>query len=286
MKLTNKTLVAHGRNEFVEFLAHHYPEGEELSIIFQNPACPIDLLHWASNWLDLTEEEKEAYTKACCIEDSTDIWQCYNVKSSSRVVFSKDIDKSSFVFKSQEVVGGRNIVSSEGVYFSNDVFMSFFVDGCSKIWKCSNANASYNISNSKSITTSKNVANSSAVFDSREITNCSNIYGSLFCANSKELKNCMFCNGLEHASYHIFNKPVEKQYFELFAQQYRKYAPDLLSFVNYFPGELYGSLPSVNNRIDVWYSSLSEKFLKWAKTLPNFDPMILYNITLLPDILK
>jgi hypothetical protein len=60
-----------------------------------------------------------------------------------------------------------------------------------------------------------------------------------------------------------------------------------LTFVKDWPEQLLVAYsPTLIARPDKWYGSISDKFWKWARTLPNFDPIALYNIVLLPEILK
>ena len=61
---------------------------------------------------------------------------------------------------------------------------------------------------------------------------------------------------------------------------------DLLSFVDKWPSEILtkDNLPKVND-FDKWFLPIPNKFWKWARTLPNFDSMLIYDITMLPEIL-
>jgi hypothetical protein len=136
------------------------------------------------------------------------------------------------------------------------------------------------------IADSKSVIDSFSVFDSSEIINCSNVFESYFCKDSMGIKHCMFCQDIEDAEYCIFNKPIDKKYFELIEKQYLKYLTELLDFIRDWPKDLTvrsGETPT--RKFDDWYHSISPRFWKWARTLPNFDAMLLYNITMLPQIL-
>jgi hypothetical protein len=96
----------------------------------------------------------------------------------------------------------------------------------------------------------------------------------------------MFCDGLEDAEYCIFNVPIDKERYEIIEKQYKKYLTELLAFVRDWPEELATNeivLPT--KKFDDWYYPISEKFWKWARTLPGFDSVILYRITLLSDFI-
>ena len=160
------------------------------------------------------------------------------------------------------------------------------INECQKIFRGLNINESINICNSTMIVRSKNVVDSVNIFDSSEIIKCNQVLNSYFCQNCKEIKNCMFCENLEGAEYYIFNKPVDKKYFEFFEKQYLKYLTEPLDFVRDWPENLLAAIRVTPTRkFDDWYHPISKKFWKWARTLPNFDPMILYNITMLPEFL-
>ena len=97
----------------------------------------------------------------------------------------------------------------------------------------------------------------------------------------------MFCWGLSDSEYCIFNKKVEKEFYELFEKQYKKHLNCELNFVENWPEQLIKPLScSLNKVFARWYSTLPTSFLQWVKTLPNCDVMALYDITMLPDILS
>jgi hypothetical protein len=56
----------------------------------------------------------------------------------------------------------------------------------------------------------------------------------------------MFCNGLQNAEYCIFNKPVNKQRFDLFLQQYNSFMTTELAFSPHWPNYcLVETLPKI-----------------------------------------
>jgi hypothetical protein len=59
----------------------------------------------------------------------------------------------------------------------------------------------------------------------------------------------------------------------------------LLNFVRDWPEHLLTEFVPETNKFNCWYTSISEKFWKWVRTLPNFDSMLIYDITMLPEIL-
>jgi hypothetical protein len=124
-------------------------------------------------------------------------------------------------------------------------------------------------------------------FDCSEIIQSKNLENCYFCNKCLNSKFLMFCNEISDAEYHIFNKPVTKRQFELFARQYKDFMKEELTFVSSWPNEtLIEIMPELLVNFSQWYSSIPSKFWKWARTLPNYDPMLLYTITMNPSFLK
>jgi hypothetical protein len=66
-------------------------------------------------------------------------------------------------------------------------------------------------------------------------------------------------------------------------QQYKKIIAEELNFVYEWPVKPLGVIqPKVVLRFDKHYASLTDKFFRWARTLPNYDEETMYKITLLP----
>jgi hypothetical protein len=96
----------------------------------------------------------------------------------------------------------------------------------------------------------------------------------------------LFCESLDGVEYYIFNKPVDKDLYEMLEEQYLKYMGGQLNFIKEWPEDMAVSVYiSPTRKFDDWYHTISDKFWKWARTLPNYDSMLLYNITMLPEIL-
>jgi hypothetical protein len=74
--------------------------------------------------------------------------------------------------------------------------------------------------------------------------------------------------------------------YELFEMQYLKYMSTHLSFIAEWPENLVvGIHVTPTRKFDDWYHSIPKKFWKWMRTLPGFDSMLIYTITMLPEIL-
>lgn len=287
MKLTSEILKKYGACEQgIRYIERFYPDGAELIDIIRDRHISKDFLHWGKEHLTTTEEERAVYCEVCNIKNTEGFWYSQDVSDSKYVVKSKNVTKSQSIFDSSDIMSSRDICSSESVDNGTQIFSSFAIDGCSKVFKGENITSSTNICNSKMIVRSKNVIDSSMIIDSTEIIKSSNVTNSHFCQECKNIKNCLFCYKIENAEYYIFNQPVDPGLYEMFALQYAKYLLNDLSFIRDWPEDMIASdfvIPT--RKFDDWFHPISSKFWKWARTLPNFDSMILYNITMLPEIL-
>ena len=287
MFLTSETLKRlNACEQGTKYIERFYPNGAELIDIINDRHISKEFLHWGREHLTVNDEELKAYGKACRIENTEGYWYSLDVRDSKYIIKSKNIESCIGVFSSSDISNSKDISASDSVSDSRQIFYSSFVEESEKILKGQNIINSVNVCNSTMVARSRNIIDSSNVFDSSEIVNCDTVSNSHFCQKCTNIKNCMFCEGLIDAEYYIFNKPVDKNYYELFEKQYKKYLTELLDFIQDWPEEMIIEqfiLPT--RKFDDWYHPISDKFWKWARTLPNFDSMLLYNITMLPEIL-
>ena len=270
----------------IKYIECFYPNGAEMIDIIQDKHIPKEMLHWGRQYLSYTKEEFEAYCAACNISFTEGHWYSQDVRDSKYVINSKDVTNSIGVFGSSDIHKSFDVDDSDEVTDSKQIFCSSMIEECEKVYRSQNITRSVNICNSTMVVDSKNVIDSNSIFNSSEIIKCINVSSSYFCQNCKNIKHCMFCEDLEDAEYYIFNKPVDQNYFDLFEKQYLKYLTERLDFIREWPEDLVVSASVAPTRkFDDWYHSITPKFWKWARTLPNFDSMILYNITMLPELL-
>lgn len=270
----------------IRYFERFYPNGAEMIDIIQDHHINKEFLHWGREHLTNNSEELAAYCKSCKIINSEGFWYSTNVKDSKYVVRSKEINNSKSIFESTEVTDSSDIVNSDNVNASQQIFYSSMIEASQKVLRGINIVESINICNSTMVARSKNVIDSTDVFDSSEIVKSNTVTESHFCKNCNNIDHCLFCENLENAEYCIFNKQVDKKRYEIIEKQYYKYLNNLLSFVREWPENLVvGVYLSPTRKFDDWYSSISENFWKWVRTIPNFDSMMLYNITMLPEIL-
>lgn len=287
MRITANELRQYGAcSKGVEYIERVYPNGAQIIDIIQDKNIEKELLHWGRKNLTHTPEEFEVYCKACNIINTDNHWYSHNLRDCLYVVKSHDVENSQRVFDSNDVNDSSDIVACESVSNSSQVFTASLVDNSQRVAHCANVNESNNVCFSKMLSRCVNIYNSKNVFDSSEIVVSENVTDSYFCQNCKNIKHCMFCDGLENAEYYLFNQPVDKERFELFVQQYKRFMQCKLAFASEWPENLIRAYaPAVTRKIYEWYKPIPEKFWKWAKTLPGYDSMMLYNITMLPEIL-
>lgn len=269
----------------IKYIERTYPNGAEMIDIIRDKHIPKEMLHWGRKYFTNTQEELDAYCEVCKIVNTEGYWYSQNVRNSKYVVKSKDVNNGIGIFESNDVSDSIDVVSSENILDCKQVFYSSMVDESEKIFKGQNITNSTNICSSTMIANSKNVIDSFNVFDSSEIISCVSVSNSYFCQDCKNIKHCMFCEGVEDAEYYIFNKPVDKAHFELVEKQYLKYLTEHLEFVREWPADLLAIQHiSPTRKFDDWYHPISARFWKWARTLPHYDPAILYDITMLSEI--
>ena len=270
----------------LKFLEENYPDGADTMTLVKDPNTPIEMLHWGREHLTHTPEELTEYCRACDIHDSTGYWYSDTVYDSQYVVKSHEVHNSRNIFYSNDVVDCADVSSSDDIQSSSQIFNSSMVNFCSYIYFGENIYKSVNVCHSIAVMCSNNINNSRDIAHSSEIIDCRDVSHSMFCIDCDSIKNCMFCNGISNAEYHIFNKPVDKERFELYAEQYRRYI-DKLNFVENWPSDLtYRTQPIKIVRPDMWFRSVPAKFWRWARTLPRYTAEALYDMTFLPEILE
>ena len=270
----------------IKYVERFYPNGVEMIDIIRDKHINKEFLHWGREHLTNGPEELAAYCESCNITEAEGFWYSVNVHNSKYVVKSKDVKDSRSIFESSGIINCKDVVNTDEAESSSQIFYSTMIDGSSKVCKGNNIVSSTNICNSTMVVRSINVIDSSTVFDSSEIIGCNTVSSSHFCQKCTDISNCLFCDGLSSAEYHIFNKPVDPKMYELFEKQYLKYMSAYLNFITEWPADLVaGAYVTPTRKFDDWFHPITDKFWKWVRTLPNFDSMLLYNITMLPEIL-
>ena len=205
------------------------------------------------------------------------------------VSYSDKITQSRFVHNSVNVDNSSNVSNSQSVNNSNLIFNSNFISDSTKVSESSNINDSHNIVLSNSVFESINIFNSFDICESSELLRCKNVSTSYFCSDCSNIKNSIFCFNLNEDlenNFYLFNKPIDEKRFGYILKRYKQFKFNL-HYTNDWPEEIVVpiTLRSLYN-FNSHYETVPPEFWDWAKTLPNYDPMILYNITMNPLFLK
>lgn len=269
--------------EYLDFFQKHYPDGVEMLHMIEHGHMPYHALHWGYKWLDPNEEEIAAYWQRVAVVDSE------GINESDHVTNSKIVSHSSTITDSEEIYRSKNVNASNYITYSEDVENSQDVGNSSFIWDSRQVLNSSNITNSEEVFESTYIVNSDGVFRSSNIVegmgiwNSHNLTDCGYCADCKDLKNSLFCQGAEDGEYMLFNKPIDKVRFETIYKQFKKFSPHAQLTEPW--KRIQGQTPRVNYNYKKHHAGISIGFWRWVRTLPNFDPMVMYSITFDPQFL-
>lgn len=280
----------------VKWFKRHYPEGGELMEVIQNPKIDTHTLHWGYEHLPTTEEEKAKYRELLhidCGENYKTVYKSDHIKDSAFVTYSKDVVNSTYVFHCNGVENSNSIGSSQNVQNSSQIFHTDFCYDSNRILNSQNITSCTNVVNCGCAVNSTSVFNAGTVINSSFVSNIlplgsKNIRNSHFIGDCFNLKNCLFCHGITDGEYLMFNQPIEKEEYDMFVAQLRQMlkGAELELTKNDWPADQVPlDAPNIQYNIILQYSALPEVFWRWVKTLPNYNPMILYNITMQPHLL-
>ena len=267
----------------IKYVERFYPDGVEMIDLIKDKHIPKEMLHWGRAHLTHSAEDLKAYCAACNIVNTKSFWYSENIIDSNNVVKSNNVESSTGIFNSKDVGYSTDVVGSEIVDGSDQIYSCEMVGNSKHILHSKNVNSCINVCHSTTITNSKNVYLCHDVFDSSEIIESQRVTDSHFCTGCSDIKNCMFCFDLHEAEYHIFNQPVTKERFELFARQYGRFMDVELNFIkDEWPTAMVAGIIPQENVYGHWYEPISDRFWKWAKTLSGYDAVALYIQTMLP----
>lgn len=267
-----------------------FPNGATITEILNHDRVPLDFMHWIGEIIGFTENEMTLYHQRTGIEceKPLTVYKSDNIRNSEYVWFSTSIDDSRYVFSSNDVSDGEVIYGSEYIEHAKQIFDSDFVYYSTQVLLGSNVNESNNIVNSGYVVNSHSVMNADNVHDSAFVTSferghTNNIHGSYFIFDCQNMTNCLFCSGVSDGEYLVFNQPVSTADYILLTNQLLHMLKDFrpaLTENGEWPG---ATIPVEEARaqphLERMYEHLPEAFWKWIKTVPGYDPSILYNIT-------
>lgn len=266
--------------EGIAFMEKNFPNGAEVAEIARHPEVTIDMLHFAKDYFDLSNEEVQLYNELCKIKDSRLIFDSYNVSKSTAISQSNTVVNSSFVQFSENVKSSKNIYhsinikDSEEVYLGQDITNGFCIMESNHVERANNIIHSNYIIDSNHLISCDNIDESSFIFNSDEV------HFSHFCGFLNHCNNCMFCFNLKDAENCIFNKPVS-------SREYSKYRDQFFELFN--TGALYNSIGikekefskdrfTYSLAFNFFFRNLPDSFIEWARSLPNANEDLLRTV--------
>lgn len=278
MFITTEILYERGAcQEYLDFFGKHFPNGVEMKYAIERAHLPYHALHWGYENLDPNEEEVRAYWDKVCVVDSQGVHESDHITGSYLVSESSNVTNSQDVYNSKDIVNSSDIAHCESVEGSEIIANSSFVDSSSYVLNSQNVVGSTKVvesnyvMNSYGVTDSDNVVESQGVWRSKNLTKCG------FCADCSDLSNALFCTQVS-GEYMLFNKKVDQLRFEMTYKQFRKYLTDFLVFTNNWDTTM-GKLPTKLTDWRKHFDNVPASFWTWTKTLPGYDPFVLYQIT-------
>ena len=265
----------------VQFFDKHFPNGVELIDIIKMRHLPKYYLYWGYDTFELTANELNAYEEVLNIRDSEMVVCSHDVNHGSVVSHSEEVRDSKWVFYSEGIEDSECIHNSQNVDTSQGIFQSALVSGSTNILTSTNVLDSIDVAHSSNISYSQSVLFSKIITKSEMIFDCENMIDSIMCSGCKNLKNSMFCYNISDAENMIFNKPTDPTHIENLFKQFDKIGYHKTNLVEAYDKESYVTFtPKVNLTPSAQFANAPKKFRNWIRTIPNYDPWILTQITL------
>ena len=262
-----------------------FPNGGELSEVIQHKYINTEFLHWGYTHLIVSDKERELYWDKVGV-DKESRGTCYissNVINSHYVSRANNVENSEYVFVSESVYDSEVVFGCTNVENSGEIYDSEFIEDCRRV------NNSRNVVRSNNIAASTFVVDSNSIINSSIITNSSYVGGlssarvsdSAFIDNCEDIDHCLFCTGIKDKKYLLFNKPIDPKQFELIRKQMTRILDNWSTCLVYEWPEATVNIekPRLIRNAEKQYQNLPDTFWRWVKTLPGYDPEILYAIT-------
>lgn len=284
MKITLEMLIKlKACKEGISFFQKHFPEGATIEELFEVQHLPESFIHWGLGRLSLDLKERDLCYKKLNINNSNIVNRSSNIQDSALILNSHNVKNSTAISASSIVENSTEVFHSSRVFDSSDVYDSKFVYNSHNIGVSSNITGSHNIFNSIDVENSQDIKDSSHIVNSSGLYLCNNLSFSHFSARCNNGENLIFCHDCQGINM-LFNQVVSEQTINRVKHQI-----DLMKLPELNMGEvntasLEGKMELVNN-YQQYFTNLPKDFWEWVKTLPNYNPMIMYMITLNSDLI-
>lgn len=279
-------------DEGKKWFMRHFPLGAELIDVMRDKTVTPEFLHWGyDNLPSCSLRERDYYWKKLKVEFDSRA-TCYhvdNITNSFWVSKSSHVSNSSHIFQSKEVKNSTNVLHGDVVVDSSFIYSGEFIYSSQRVLHCSNVTDSHDIVcssyvvNSHSVINSFNIHNSAYVSSYVEGSTCQ-VRDSRFIVGCRNIKHCLFCTNIQDADYMLFNQPIEPSDYEIIMRQLDNLLDgwDMeLVKNNEWPGNTIPfDTPNIQHHLRKRWDTIPEKFWRWVRTLPGYDPMIIFELTL------
>lgn len=265
--------------EYLDYFMKHYPDGVEMLHMIEKGHMPYHGLHWGYKWLNPNKEEIAAYWKAVHVENSEGVDESDHISNSSLIVNSSHISDSEQIVGCEEISGSREVRISKYVTNSKNIDNSSYIDDSTRILNGQNITNSSEVVDSTYIVDSNSIYESDNIVDSKLIWHSKNLTNCYFCFKCHNTSNAMFCLDQVDGEYLLFNKPIDKMRFDMIKKQFNRYATVNASMTENWSLSLHKNGAKKINNYQLHTKHIPDAFWNWVKTLPGYDPSILYSLT-------
>ena len=278
-------------DEGKKWFMRHFPLGAELIDVMRDKTVTPEFLHWGyDNLPSCSLRERDYYWKKLKVEFDSRA-TCYhvdNITNSFWTSKSSHISNSSHIFSSTDVKNSTNVLFGDVVEDSSYVYSGEFVYSSARVLHCSNITNSHDIVNSSYVVNSHSIINSSNIHNSAYVSatvegKTCHVRDSYFIYDCRNIKHCLFCTNIQDAEYMLFNQPIEPTEYEIIIRQLNgllnEWDAELVKDGNW-PGDMVPlEAPNIQHHLQKRWRALPDKFWRWVRTLPGYDPIIMFGLT-------
>lgn len=269
--LRKKRACGEGLEEFEKL----YPNGVDTWEALNDPKTSASIIHWGYLYTDPPEEEKIRYCERFEIVNCENFCYSKRIENCNSIVHSQKCKNSSYIKKGVRVEDSSYVVDSQKIQKSEKIFNSKEVVNSVRV------GFSTDVFESQDVFKGIKVYRSRGVIESGDITNCiavrksSKLADSLYCALCENSANLLFCSEQKAQDYLLFNKPISEEDFDAIRDKILSFGAESV-----YPTFSFGDFPDYKDTgFDHFTIHFSEELEAFIKTLPNYDPFILFKIT-------
>ena len=287
MKITQALLDRYGAPPLIEKqILKYFSEGapvEKIIYFFKEKKEFLDIAHWIYNNLPISTQEKQEIDELLEIKNSSHYYNCFNITNSTNIISSKNIKNSRNILWSENLADSKLCVRTyEGEKLAG-VYNSQFCNNSNHLLDCQTCTDSTNLISSTMCIKSQHLYHCHNVIRGSHLVNCDRTKDSHFSSWCNKLTFSFFCSRTQ-GDYLLFNEHYDSELYEIILKQYQNLVRPLCFCEWPVENELF-SIPDYTANYSKYYFSQQDRFWEWVRTLPNYNPKIMYEITCLPIFL-